>query len=121
MVPFQVVLFQVVQTDKLGRSSSLDSRDGSYISTLHLSSAMVITIKSLVSKELSFYLCKQVKDSGVYMCRPPGLAGASQTLHVLKEEEKEQKLASVKDSAVSCTFTTITVHLACLSILKLVK
>ena len=56
VVPFQVVLFQVVQTDKLGRSSSLDSRDGSYISTLHLSSAMVITIKSLVSTELSFYL-----------------------------------------------------------------
>ena len=55
------------------------------------------------------------------MCRPPGLPGASQALHVLKEEEKEQKLASVKDSAVSSTFTTTTIHLACFFILNLVE
>ena len=62
-----------------------------------------------------------MKDSGVYMCRPPGLPGASQALHVLKEEEKEQKLASVKDSAISSTLTTITIHLTCFSVIKLVK
>ena len=61
-----------------------------------------------------------MKDSGVYMCRPPGLPNASQALHVLKEEEKEQKLASVKDSAIA--FTLPKIHLFFwLSLVKLVK
>ena len=56
------------------------------------------------------------------MCRPPGLPNASQALHVLKEEEKEQKLASVKDSAITSTsLATITIHLYCFSLVKLVK
>ena len=56
------------------------------------------------------------------MCRPPGLPNASQALHVLKEEEKEQKLASVKDSAIASTsLATITIHLTCFSLVKLVK